>query len=93
MGIARTRPWDAAAHLRSEDDVIAYLNAVLAENDPELTVAALSDAVRALGKEAVAAEAGLIPGEISINDNPGFASILEMLDALGLRLHAVPAQQ
>ena len=50
MAAIQTQPWDAATHLRTEEDVIAYLDAVLAEDDPELTVAALGDIPRAQGK-------------------------------------------
>ena len=49
MGTTQTRTWHAAAYLRTEEDMIAYLDAVLAENDSDLTVAALSDIASALG--------------------------------------------
>ena len=69
--------------------MIAYFNAVLAESDPELTVAALNDIAQAQGKTGLATEAGLILSEMS-NDNPRLASVLKVLDALGLRLHVIP---
>ena len=50
MGATQTQTWDVVAYLRTEEDMIAYLDAVLAENDPALTVAALSDIASALGK-------------------------------------------
>ena len=53
MGATQTRTWDAAAYLRTKEDMVAYLNAVLAENDPELTVAALNDIAQARGETAV----------------------------------------
>ena len=80
------QPWDAATHLRTEEDMIAYLNVVLTESDPELTVGALIDIAHAQGK---AADTGLIPDEMS-NNNPDLASVFKVLDALGLRLHATP---
>lgn len=49
MGATQTRTWHAAAYLRTEEDMIAYLDAVLVENDSDLTVAALSDIASALG--------------------------------------------
>lgn len=58
MGTTQTRPRDAVDHLRTEEDMIAYLDAVLAESDPQLMIAALHDIARAQGKAAVAA-AGL----------------------------------
>ena len=38
-----TRPWEAAALLESDADVVAYLDAVLDEDDPVLLAAALGD--------------------------------------------------
>ena len=55
MGTTQTRPWDAVDHLRTEEDMIAYLDAVLAESDPQLMIAARHDISRAQGKAAVAA--------------------------------------
>ncbi|WP_256592176.1 DNA-binding protein [Pseudomonas sp. CC120222-01a] len=43
--------WDAAAHLKTEGDVAAYLEACLEENDPALLAAAQSDITRALEME------------------------------------------
>ena len=50
MGATQTQTWDVVTYLRTEEDMIAYLDAVLAENDPGLTVAALSDIASAQGK-------------------------------------------
>jgi probable addiction module antidote protein len=43
----RTLPWDPAAHLRTDEDIAYYLEAVLEEGDPVLTAAALQDIARA----------------------------------------------
>ena len=91
MDATHTRPWDAADHLQTEEDIVAYLNAVLAENDPELTIAALNDIARARGRPEVAADAGLTPSGSSDGNNPEFGSVLRVLNALGLRLHVTPA--
>lgn len=42
-----TRPWDVIDHLQNEEDLIAYLNAVLEDGDPALLAAALDDIARA----------------------------------------------
>lgn len=91
MGTIRTRTWDAADHLNSEADVIAYLDAVLAENDPELTAAALNDIARVLGKPSMAEELGLAAQGAPINSNPDLASVLMVLESLGLRLRVSSA--
>ena len=43
----RTRPWDAAEHLETEEDMAAYLEAALQEGDTALVAAALGDIARA----------------------------------------------
>ncbi len=91
MGTIRTRVWEATDHLNTEADVIAYLDAVLAENDPELTVAALHDIVRALGKPSMAEELGLAAQGAAANNNPDLGSVLMVLEQLGLRFRVSPA--
>ena len=92
MGTPQTQPWDAAAHLRTEEDIVAYLDAVLAESDPELILAALRDVARAKGKAAGAGDPGLLP-EATSNNDPGLGSVFRVLDALGLRLHVTHASR
>jgi len=43
----RTLPWDPAAHLKNDEDIANYLEAVLEEGDPILIAAALEDIARA----------------------------------------------
>lgn len=47
MAKTRTRPWDAAEHLATEEGMAAYLEAALQEGDPALAAAALEDIARA----------------------------------------------
>ena len=47
MAKTRTRLWDPAQHLQTEEDVAAYLEAADEEGDPELMAAALDDVARA----------------------------------------------
>ena len=90
MGATQTRPWDAVDLLRSGEDMIAHLDAVLAENDPQMMVAALHDIARAQGEAAVAA-AGLVSeghrDGTPASKTPKFGAVLKVMDALGLRLH------
>jgi probable addiction module antidote protein len=90
-----TTPWDPADHLRTDEDMAAYLDAALEEGDPNLVAAAPGDIARAKGMTQVAREAGL--GRESLYKalppagNPEFATILKVVAALGLQLHAAPA--
>ena len=59
MAIGATRPWDAADHLETQEDVVAYLEAAFEDGDPALIAAALGDIARAKGMSQIAREAGL----------------------------------
>lgn len=89
-----TTRWDPADHLETEDDRVAYLEAALEEGDPALVAAALGDIARAKGMTQVARDAGLgresLYKALSPAGNPEFATILKVIAALGLQLHAAP---
>jgi probable addiction module antidote protein len=91
----RTRPWDAAEHLETEEDMAAYLEAALQEGDSALVAAALGDIARAKGITQIARETGLgresLYKALSPEGNPEFATVLKVVRALGLRLHAAIA--
>ena len=95
MAMNATRPWDAAEHLRTEEDMVIYLEAALEDGDPALITAALGDIARAKGMTQVARETGLgresLYKALSAEGNPEFATILKVVRALGMRLHAGPA--
>lgn len=92
-----TTRWDPADHLETEEDMVAYLESALEENDPSLVAAVLGDIARAKGMSEVAREAGLgresLYKALSPNGNPEFATILKVISALGLRLHAASADE
>ena len=56
--ISELPEFDAAEYLNSEEDIAAYLTAVIEENDPALLAAALGDIARARGMSQVAKDAG-----------------------------------
>ena len=87
-----TRPWDPAEHLETEEDMAAYLEAALEDGDPALVVAALGDIERAKGMTQIARDAGLgresLYKAFSAEGIPSLSTVLKVLRALGLRLHA-----
>jgi len=87
----RTTKWDAANHLKTNKDIIEYLEAVLEEGDPGLVAAALGDVARARGMSKVAKAAGLgresLYKALSAEGNPEFATVLKVIYSLGLKLH------
>ena len=95
MAKTATTLWDPAEHLKTEQDMVAYLEAALEEQDPALIAAALGEIARAKGMTKTAREAGLgresLYKALSLTGNPEFATILKVISALGLQLHAAPA--
>jgi probable addiction module antidote protein len=81
-----------AEHFETNKDMAAYLEAALEEEDPTLVAAALGNIARAKGMTQIARETGLgresLYKALSVEGNPEFATVLKVLRALGLRLHA-----
>lgn len=93
----RTMPYDVAQHLRTPEEMAAYLDAWLDEapDDAAGIARALGDIARAKGMAQVARETGLsresLYRALGGNGNPSFATVLKVAKALGLRLHAEAA--
>ena len=91
----RSRKWDAAEHLRTQAEVAAYFEAALEDGDPAVVAAALGDIARAKGMTEIARESGLgresLYKALSPNGNPELATVLRVIRALGLELHASSA--
>lgn len=87
-----TRRWDAAEHLETEEDMASYLEAAFLEDDPSLIAAALGDIARAKGMTEIARKTGLgresLYKALSPEGNPEFSTVLRVVRALGLELHA-----
>jgi probable addiction module antidote protein len=87
-----THPWDITRYLETDEDVAAYLDAALEEDDPALFAAALGDVARAKGMTVIARESGLgresLYKALSTDGNPEFATVMKVVRSLGLRLHA-----
>jgi probable addiction module antidote protein len=92
-----TRLWDAADHLESDEDIVAYLEAAFEDGDPAVIAAALGDIARARGMTKVATDAGLgresLYKALSPAGNPELGTVLKVMQALGLglRVSAVKA--
>jgi len=88
----KTRPYDAAEYLASEEEMAAYLEAALEEGDPKLVVQALGSIAKARGMSQIARETGLgresLYKALSPEGNPEFATVLKVVKALGMQLHA-----
>ena len=93
-----TTRYDVAEHLRTPEEMAAYLEACLeeAEGDAAFIAKALGDIARAKGMTQVARDAGLsresLYKALSGDRSPGFDTILKVVGALGLQLHAGAAK-
>lgn len=92
-----THPYDVAEHLRTPEEMALYLDACIAESDgdPAFIAKAIGDIARAKGMSGLAREAGMgresLYKALSGERNPEFGTILKVLKALGLELHATVA--
>ena len=94
---AKTTAYDVAEHLRTPEEMAAYLDAWLDEapDDTAGIAKALGNIARARGMTQVARDAGLsresLYRALSAEGNPSFATVLKVARALGMRLHAAAA--
>lgn len=92
-----TTRYDVAEHLRTPAEMAAYFEACLeeAQGDAAFIAKALGDIARAKGMAQVARDAGLsresLYKALSGERSPSFDTILKVIDALGLTLHAQAA--
>ncbi len=91
----KTRSYDAAEYLATEEEMAVYLEAALEEGEPALVVQALGTIAKARGMSQIARETGLgresLYKALSLGGNPEFATVIKVIRALGIRLHAETA--
>lgn len=97
MAKTKTVPWDVADHLETEADMAVYLEAALEDGDPALVAAALGDIARAKGMSTLARKTGMgresLYKALSSDGNPELGTVLKVVRALGLKLHATTTQR
>jgi probable addiction module antidote protein len=98
MRKTKTTRYDVAEHLRNPEEMAAYLEACLEEanGDASFIAKALGDIARAKGMSQVARDAGLsresLYKALSGERSPDFDTVLKVVSALGIRLHAEAAR-
>lgn len=86
--------YDVAEHLRTPEEMAAYLDACIEEanGDAAFIAKALGDIARAQGMTKIAVETGLsresLYRSLDGEHTPSFDTILKVIKALGLQLHA-----
>ena len=94
MNKTKTTRYDVAEHLRTPEEMAAYLEACMEEANGDATfiAKALGDIARAKGMASVARETGLsresLYKALSGERTPSFDTILKVVNVLGIKLHA-----
>lgn len=97
MVMNRLSRYDSADYLETEEDIAAYLDAVIKEcdGDPASVIQALGAVARARNFSQLARASGIsregLYKALSNNGNPSFATIIKMVSALGLHMKFVPS--
>jgi len=82
--------WDPAEIIETKEDVIAFLEGALEENDPEFLFKTIGYIARSKGMAQIARELNLsregLYTALSPQGNPSFITIARVLDNLGFRL-------
>ena len=86
----KTTLWDPATHIKDDEYAAEYLRGALEDGDCGVIAAVLGHIARYKGMAAVAAATGMgresLYKALSPNGNPEFATVLKVVNALGLRL-------
>ena len=95
MSKVKTREWDASNYLETREDMAAHLEEALEDGDASVITTAVGDIAGAKGMSEIARETGLgresLYKSLSEGGNPEFITVLKVVDALGLKLHATPS--
>jgi probable addiction module antidote protein len=84
--------FDPAEYIKDDEDMAAYLTAILEENDPALLAAALGDIARARGMSEIAKASGItreaLYKALRPDAQPRFDTVSRVCAALGVKLVA-----
>jgi len=89
----KTKPFDIAEHLNTQEDIRDFLQEVAATGDEADFIHALNIAARAMGMTEVAKKAGVTRASLykslAEDGNPKFTTICKITKALGCKLAIV----
>jgi probable addiction module antidote protein len=94
-----SRPYEEGLdkRLKAPEYAIAYLNAILDENDPDLLLLGLRDVARAYGFTQIAESTGLnresLYKALSKGKNPRIGTVMDVLSAMGCRIRLEAAKR
>ena len=83
-------PYDASDYLKSDEDMLAYLEAAMEDGDAAVIATALGNIARARGMMRIARDTGLtregLYKALSADGNPSLGTVLKVMKALRVRL-------
>lgn len=86
----KTKPFDVAEHLETQEDIKYFLQAATEDGTPEEFIHALNTAARAMGMTEIAKQAGVTRASLykslAEGGNPHFDTIYKVTKALGCKL-------
>jgi probable addiction module antidote protein len=89
-----TYDWDMAENINTKEEVLAYLQGAIEENDIETLFDVIGAIARSKGMVMIAKELGLnresLYKSLSSGGNPSFSTILKVLDLLGYKIQILP---
>lgn len=92
--MGQTTKFDAASYLDSEEMIAEFLNQALASGDIDLLLSAIGDVAKARGMAQIARDTGLgresLYKAFAVGAKPRFDTVLKVLRALGVEMHAYP---
>ncbi len=87
-------PFDSADYLTDEETIAEYLSAALEDPNPDMLLVAVKNVARARGISQLAQDTGLgresLYKALAPGAKPRYDTILKVLRALGVKLHAEP---
>ena len=87
--------FDAADFLDNEELISEYLSVALEDPDPDMFLMAVRNVARAKGMSQLAKDSGLgresLYKALAPGAKPRYETVLKLISALGVKLHAVPA--
>jgi probable addiction module antidote protein len=89
--------FDAADYLDNEKVIAEYLSAALEDENPNVFLAAVRDVAKVRGMAQLAKDTGLgresLYKALAPGAKPRYDTVLKLMRALGVELHAVPVQK
>ena len=86
--------WDMAENINTKDEVYAYLQGAIEENNTEILFDVIGAIARSKGMMMISKELGLsresLYKSLSPDGNPSFSTVLRVLDLLGYRMQIIP---